>query len=168
MLTLSRWHFASVVVYFTQHAIMVECEPSDAHTSKGLLQGLRRVMAPKASTHSAWQGPSSLHPLTSHAAFSSIASLLGSPGQAAYAAANGTLDGAASMAAAQGLPHVSIQWGAWAGGGMAARDAATSARLQRLGLGLITPHQGLRALAGILQGASRCSGEPVAAGMREL
>ncbi len=74
------------------------------------------------------------------------------------------LDGAAASAAAQGLPHVSLQWGAWAGGGMAARDAATSARLQRLGLGLIQPHQGLRTLAQILDAVRANAMTPVAAG----
>lgn len=121
-------------------------------------------MAPKAGAHEAWQAPSHLHPFTTHASFSSIASLLGSPGQAAYAAANGVLDGAAHAAASQGMPHTSLQWGAWAGGGMAARDAATSARLQRLGLGLITPHQGLWAFASVLEQSRACHGEPIAAG----
>ena len=121
-------------------------------------------MAPKAAAHAAWQAPSALHPLTTHASFSSIASLLGSPGQAAYAAANGMLDGAAHSAASQGLPHISLQWGAWAGGGMAARDAATSARLQRLGLGLILPHQGLRAFAQVVQDARSSQRTPVTAG----
>ena len=107
-----------------------------------LLQALRRVLAPKAGALRAWQASNQLHPFTTHASFSSIASLLGSLGQAAYAAANGVLDGAAHSAAAQRMPHTSLQWGAWAGGGMAARDAATSARLQRLGLGLITPRPG--------------------------
>ena len=83
--------------------------------------------------------------------FSSVAALLGSAGQAPYAAANGGLDGLAAAWSSAGSPAVSLQWGAWAGVGMAARDAATAARIKRMGLGLIEPQQGLAALDRILQ-----------------
>ena len=161
------WSTEPIAGWLMQQAIVKSFQKSNVMlrlTLCTLLQVLRRVMAPKAGALRVWQAPSQLHPFTTHASFSSIASLLGSPGQAAYAAANGVLDGAAHSAAAQGMPHTSLQWGAWAGGGMAARDAATSARLQRLGLGLITPHQGLRALAEILEAARGCHAEPVSAG----
>ncbi len=52
--------------------------------------------------------------------FSSIAALLGSPGQAAYAAANGELDALAAAWHRSGMPVTSVQWGGWAGAGMAA------------------------------------------------
>ena len=95
-------------------------------------------------------------PLTSYwvlqVMFSSVASLLGSPGQANYSAANAALDAAAAGMAAAGLPALSIQWGAWAGGGMAAADAGTAARVERMGMLLIRPERGLASLEGeILQ-----------------
>ena len=52
--------------------------------------------------------------------------------------------------AAQGLTSTSIQWGAWAGSGMAGNDAQTRARVERSGLGLVEIPAGLAALQGLL------------------
>jgi hypothetical protein len=86
--------------------------------------------------------------------FSSVASLLGSPGQANYAAANAGLDAAAGAAQLSGIPAVSVQWGAWAGGGMAAADAQTAARVERMGMSLISPAAGLAALETAVYGVT--------------
>ena len=53
--------------------------------------------------------------------YSSLAAAVGSPGQASYGAANGFLDGLMLQRNRDGLPGLSINWGPWAGGGMASQ-----------------------------------------------
>lgn len=78
--------------------------------------------------------------------FSSVAALLGSPGQLNYASANSVLDNLAHLAHLSGNETTSIQWGAWAGAGMASQDKSTAIRLHRLGLGQLDIKDGLKAL----------------------
>ena len=56
--------------------------------------------------------------------FSSVAALFGSPGQSAYAAANGWLDTFTQWRCAQGLPSSAIAWAAWADIGAGAHLSA--------------------------------------------
>ncbi|MFT5686371.1 MAG: NADPH:quinone reductase-like Zn-dependent oxidoreductase/3-oxoacyl-(acyl-carrier-protein) synthase, partial [Myxococcota bacterium] len=104
---------------------------------------VERVLSPKVrgawNLHRATRGRA----LSFFALFSSAASLLGSASQASYAAANGFLDGLAIWRQAQGLPAVSIGWGPWSEGGMAARlGEAQQRRLRQTGILPITPRQG--------------------------
>ena len=123
---------------------------ADATVSKQSLAGLREVMAPKLLPLLRWQQLLGCQPVAQQVLFSSVASLLGSPGQSNYAAANAGLDGAAGVLSAAGLGVVSCQWGAWAGAGMAAQDASTAARVARSGMELLQPQQGLAALSDVL------------------
>lgn len=66
--------------------------------------------------------------------YSSVAGLLGTPGQANYAAANAALDALAWRRRAEGLPALSIGWGPFADVGMAADRSDVTTRLVRRGL----------------------------------
>ncbi len=48
------------------------------------------------------------------------------------------------------MPASGVQWGAWAGGGMAAQDRSTALRVQRMGMAMIAPRQGLAALRSLV------------------
>ena len=104
------------------------------------VERFRKVLGPK--TTGAWL----LHELTRDLAldlfvlFSSAASLVGTAGQASYAAANAYLDGLADLRRQEGLPVTSINWCPWEGTGMAADEHAVD-RLRRQGLRPIPPDE---------------------------
>ena len=54
------------------------------------------------------------------------------------------------------VPHAgsSIQWGAWAAVGMAHGNTAVLTRVERSGMGLVRPTQGLEALGAVLSGGT--------------
>ncbi|MEL7313726.1 MAG: SDR family NAD(P)-dependent oxidoreductase, partial [Cyanobacteria bacterium J06559_3] len=107
------------------------------------------VLAPKV--YGAWN----LHQLTQDqpldffVLFSSAASLLGSPGQGSHVAANAFLDALAHHRQAQGLPGLSINWGAWSEVGAAAKRQVDQ-QMQERGVAAIAPDQGLEILSRLL------------------
>lgn len=125
----------------------------DALLAKQTEDGFRRVMAAKVT--GAWN----LHrhtaslPLDFFVLYSSAASLIGSAGQANYAAANSFLDALAHMRCSQGLAATSLNWGAWSGSGMATR-AEVLDRLKAQGIGTIAAADGLDLLSAILSGSN--------------
>lgn len=110
-----------------------------------------QVMAPKVAgtwhLHTLTQG----QPLDFFVCFSSMASLLGSPGQGNYAAANAFMDALVHHRHALGLPGLSINWGAWAKVGLAANlESQQQDRLLALGMGSIDPEQGIAVLSELM------------------
>lgn len=102
-----------------------------------------RVFAPKVAGH--WW----LHKATAHLdldwwlSFSSAASMLGSPGQGAYAAANSWVDGLVAYRRAHGLPAIGINWGPWA-------EVGRAQFLADRGFSMLHPALGLAAMQQLL------------------
>ena len=80
---------------------------------------LAAVLAPKLDGALHLDAATRHQPLEHFILFASAAGVLGSAGQTAYAAANAGLDALAWRRQAEGLPALAVDWGAWAGGGMA-------------------------------------------------
>jgi acyl transferase domain-containing protein len=130
------------------HSAMVLEDCSILNLSR---ESLWRVLAPKML--GAWN----LHvqtralPLDFFVLYSSISALVGNPGQGNYAAANLFLDALGSYRRAQGLPALTIQWGALAEVGHVGEHEEVRHHLSRLGVHTLSPEQAFSALGQLLQ-----------------
>lgn len=125
----------------------------DAAFLKQSSASVRAVLAPKASFMEHTLGAIPPQPVMHTNLFSSVSAFLGSPGQANYAAANMLLNAYAEGMQHSGLIGSCVQWGAWVDVGMAHQNAAVLARVEKSGLGVIKPTQGLNALEQVLAGS---------------
>lgn len=93
---------------------------------------LSQVLAPKVI------GSENLHratldqPIEHFVLYSSASALIGNPGQGAYAAANGFMEGLARRRQAEGLPALAVAWGAIADVGLLADRSDTLESLGRI------------------------------------
>ena len=95
--------------------------------------------------------------LSAFVLFSSVAGVLGAPGQGSYAAANAALDALAAVRRSQGLPAVAIDWGLWAPASTMTGDLgeADRRRADRAGISPLSVEAGLELLD-----AAVSTGEP--------
>jgi amino acid adenylation domain-containing protein len=115
-----------------------------------------RVLAPKAA--GAWHLHQCAPDLDFFVLFSSAAAVLGTPGQANYAAANAFLDGLAHARRAAGQPALSVNWGPWSAGLASALGDRYAAR----GVGAIPAARGFEELERLLgSGAAQALVLPV-------
>lgn len=119
---------------------------------------LRVAAAPKLSALQRLSAAAAARPQHQLLAFSSIAGELGTAGQGNYAAANAALDSCVATQRQQGQAGCSVQWGAWAGAGMAAAEPQLLAALHRQGYAAVQPRAGLAVLHDLLGGKSISSG----------
>ncbi len=125
------------------------------HTAGVVDDGLALDLTPerldavlRAKADAAWH----LHELTADqdldafVLYSSVAALLGGPGQGSYSAANAFLDGLAARRRADGLPGQALAWGQWAtpSGVTAHLAAADLRRAERAGLRPLADADGVR------------------------
>ena len=114
-------------------------------------ESLERVWAPKAAGALRMHEASIGCELDWWLGFSSAASLLGAPGQSAYACASAWLDALVSWRAASRLPAAVINWGPWSEVGVAQSLAGSV-------LDPITPDEGIAALDSLLAAGRRRTG----------
>ena len=119
-------------------------------TGEGLVaaltsEGMQRVWTPKVAGALRLHTATATRELDWWVGFSSMATLLGLPGQLAYATANAWLDALMTWRRASGLPATAINWGQWS-------DVGMSHALTYSVLDPITPDEGVEALESLVGG----------------
>ena len=128
----------------------------------GMISGLepartRKVLAPKVEGADHLDRATRKSGLDYFVAFSSVTAMIGNPGQGAYVAANGYLQGLMRRRRAEGLPGLAVGWGAIGDVGVLARDAEGAAKLERIsGIIAMKAGEALSHLEGLLSRQENC------------
>jgi acyl transferase domain-containing protein/acyl carrier protein len=91
-------------------------------------------------------------PLDFFVTFSSASAILSSQRLGAYAASNAFLDAIAEYRKSLGLPSLSVNWGVWAGLGMAKTEDTNMQALGNRGMAGMKVEEGLACLGGLMTG----------------
>jgi phthiocerol/phenolphthiocerol synthesis type-I polyketide synthase D len=108
-------------------------------------EGLKRVWTPKVAGALRLNAATADKEMDWWVGFSSMATMLGLPGQLAYATGNAWLDALMTWRRASGRPATAINWGQWSAVGM-------SSKLTYSVLDPITPDEGIEALQTLVGG----------------
>jgi acyl transferase domain-containing protein/NADPH:quinone reductase-like Zn-dependent oxidoreductase/acyl carrier protein len=132
------------------HAAMVLDDFVLANFSR---ERLERVLEPKVSGAANLDRLTRDHPLDFFILYSSATTLVGNPGQAAYVAANGYMEGLARRRRREGLPGLAVAWGAIEDVGVLARmDSVKDSLSSRVGVTPIKARAALDKMGEILAG----------------
>ena len=124
---------------------------SDVPITQMSKENLLKVMGPKVNGTLLLHEKTKTLNLDYFVLFSSITSLLGSPGQANYSAANAFMDEFAYYRKSLGLPAQTIHWGPWGEVGLAAKVSKTIVNSGLSAVGMISPHVGFEALSKVMR-----------------
>lgn len=143
------------------HAAMVL---DDALVSNLTTDSFERVLRPKIVGADNLDGLTRELQLDYFIMYSSATTLIGNPGQGAYVAANGYLEGLARRRRQAGLPALAIAWGAIEDVGVLARaDATRESLASRVGVKGMLAQDALRLMGHVLGDVSRDADDAVVA-----
>lgn len=113
--------------------------------------GLTKVLAPKVRGAELLDRLTRQDPVEHFVLYSSATTLVGNPGQANYVAANGYLEGLARKRRAEGLPALTVAWGAISDAGYLARNEDVNEMLSRkLGRHALSAQEALDGLTALM------------------
>ncbi|MFN3449725.1 MAG: beta-ketoacyl reductase, partial [Roseococcus sp.] len=133
--TVTEEVIAAVARWRKEHGAIAGVIHSAMVLDDGMIIGLtperlHSVLAPKVDGMRALAAATEGHGLDYLVAYSSTTTLVGSPGQAAYVAANAYLEGAVLELRARGVPALAVCWGAISDVGVIARTQGLGERLR--------------------------------------